>query len=115
MGMGPMAMRFVYHLSKDAAYPGPGCMFIFAGGLLLGATGCSYALPADQTNSRQRNAHTEMDEVRSIVLDSEDLSTPFLDPLSPVFDDDHESNLRANDSLEGYNDRKADPSTTSRR
>lgn len=49
--LGPMFLRFVYHLTKDNTYLGPGTMFIVAACLYLLATFCAYALPKDQANS----------------------------------------------------------------
>jgi len=42
---GPMAMRFVYHYTKDGAFLGPGSMFVAASALYLVAVYCAYALP----------------------------------------------------------------------
>jgi hypothetical protein len=41
-------MRFVYHLTKDGAFLGPGSMFVFAGFLMLVASGCAFALPKER-------------------------------------------------------------------
>lgn len=71
---GPMAMRLVYHLTKDGAFLGPGSMFVFAGMLLLVAAGCGYSLPKELTDSRRhrRAYHNETSE-------TEEESTPFVD------------------------------------
>ena len=52
-GTGPMAMRYVYHLTRDGAFFGPGSMFVFAAGMMLVASGCAYALPKDKADSRR--------------------------------------------------------------
>jgi hypothetical protein len=45
-------MRTIYKYTKDGAFLGPGSMFVVAGGVMLIAVGCAYALPKDQANSR---------------------------------------------------------------
>ena len=42
---GPMALRTIYHFTKDGAFLGPGSMFIFAGCLYMIAVYCAYLLP----------------------------------------------------------------------
>jgi DHA1 family tetracycline resistance protein-like MFS transporter len=43
--LGPIALRCVYHYTKDGALFGPGSMFIFAAGLYLIAVYCAFSLP----------------------------------------------------------------------
>lgn len=50
--VGPASLRFVYHLTKDNKYPGPGTMFLFAAALYLFASFCACALPRDKADSR---------------------------------------------------------------
>ena len=67
--LGPASLRFVYHLTKDNDYPGPGTMFLFAALLYLSASFCSCALPKDKADSR------------SFVDDSTKESDPILQNL----------------------------------
>lgn len=81
-GTGPMAMRFVYHYTKDGAFLGPGSMFVFASGLLLVASGCAFALPKDKADSRQRFNNmndSDDDETTPFVAES---SAPLLESSS---------------------------------
>ena len=50
--LGPASLRFVYHLTKDGEWPGPGTMFLFAALLYLSASFCACALPRDKADSR---------------------------------------------------------------
>lgn len=54
-GFGPISLRYVYHLTKDFKYPGPGSMFLFASGLYFVAIIIACNLPEDQTNSHHSN------------------------------------------------------------
>ena len=67
--LGPASLRFVYHLTKDNDYPGPGTMFLFAALLYLSASFCACALPKDKADSR------------SLVDDSTKESDPILQNL----------------------------------
>ena len=78
-GTGPMAMRFVYHWTKDGFLLGPGTMFVFASCLLLVASGCAFALPKDKADSRQRFSTSRNDF-------EDDESTPFVDATTPLFE-----------------------------
>jgi hypothetical protein len=40
-----MLLRFIYHLTKDGAFLGPGSMFVVASGIYLIAVYCAYSLP----------------------------------------------------------------------
>jgi DHA1 family tetracycline resistance protein-like MFS transporter len=50
--LGPASLRFVYHLTKDNDYPGPGTMFLFAALLYLSASFCACGLPKREADSR---------------------------------------------------------------
>lgn len=76
-GTGPMAMRFVYHYTKDGFLLGPGTMFVFASFLLLVASGCAFALPRDKADSRRRFSTTENS--------GDDELTNFVDAETPLF------------------------------
>jgi DHA1 family tetracycline resistance protein-like MFS transporter len=86
-GTGPIAMRYVYHLTVDGAFLGPGSMFVFASGLSLVAAGCAYALPKDRADSRPstraslRDLYYEDTEVEASesALFAADATTPMLD------------------------------------
>ena len=80
-GTGPMAMRFVYHLTKDGAFIGPGSMFVFSSGLMLVAAGFAYALPDEKVDSRQRYAQNdEAGESESVIF--QDSTAPLLNNAS---------------------------------
>lgn len=49
--VGPMLLRWVYHVTKDNTVYGKGTMFIFGAGLYVVATICAYLLPEDKANS----------------------------------------------------------------
>jgi len=49
-GAGPIVMRTVYKYTKDTAYPG--AMFMVAGGIMLIAVACAYALPEEANSKR---------------------------------------------------------------
>jgi len=51
-GLGPVSLRYVYHLTKDYPYPGPGTMFLFAAMLFVVAIGFAFALPKEAADSR---------------------------------------------------------------
>lgn len=75
-----MAMRAVYHFTKEGAFLGPGSMFVFASGLLLIAAGFAYALPKS-ANSRphqqQEQQHEDPTEDET-VYSMENANTPLL-------------------------------------
>jgi len=76
-----MAMRFVYHLTKDGAFIGPGSMFVFSSGLMLVAAGFAYALPDEKVDSRQRYAQNdEAGESESVIF--QDSTAPLLNNAS---------------------------------
>lgn len=76
-----MAMRYVYHLTVDGAFLGPGSMFVFASVLSLVAAGCAYALPKNRADSRP-SVRARMSDIRRYYDESEsefaDPSTPFI-------------------------------------
>jgi len=74
-GTGPMAMRCVYHFTKDGAFMGPGSMFVFASTLMVVASGCAFALPKDKADSRRQ--HDRQENVPDGNGD-ENESTPFV-------------------------------------
>jgi hypothetical protein len=62
-----MLLRFIYHLTKDGAFLGPGSMFVVASGIYLIAVYCAYSLP-DEANSLRKErpfADVDMDEPSS--------------------------------------------------
>ena len=73
-----MAMRFVYHYTKDGFLLGPGTMFVFASCLLVVASGCAFALPKDKADSRRRLSNTDNTE--------DDVSALFVDAATPLFE-----------------------------
>jgi hypothetical protein len=83
-------MRFVYHLTKDGAFLGPGSMFVFAGFLMLVASGCAFALPKDKADSRpsrRRSAIPNMLDYSDTAREEPpsffpDAATPFLSDSS---------------------------------
>lgn len=86
-GTGPMAMRYVYHLTVDGAFLGPGSMFVFASTLSLVAACCAYALPKERADSRPSTRamlrdlyyeDTEVEESESGLFVA-DAKTPILD------------------------------------
>jgi hypothetical protein len=88
-GTGPMAMRFVYHLTKDGAFLGPGSMFVFAGFLMLIAASCAFALPKDKADSRpsrRRSAIPNTFDENSETTTEEPLAT-FADAATPFLRD----------------------------
>ncbi|CAB9510394.1 Hippocampus abundant transcript-like protein 1 [Seminavis robusta] len=81
-GTGPMLMRFVYHLTVDGAFLGPGSMFVFASGLLMIASGCAYALPKSKADSRASRRRSQLPNIFEDFPEAEDESTPFVDPTA---------------------------------
>lgn len=78
-----MAMRYVYHLTKDGGLFGPGSMFVFASCLLLVAAGCAFALPKDKADSRQSRRHSSSNfDYDDTETEAE--STPFVDATTPM-------------------------------
>lgn len=93
-GTGPMAMRYVYHLTVDGAFLGPGSMFVFASCLLLVAAGCAFALPKDKADSRQSLNSIDYDESTT-----EDESTALVETETPLLD---QTMRTSNHSLDSY-------------
>jgi len=63
-GTGPMLLRLVYRQTKDNPYPGPGTMFIVAGGFYVIAVVCALALPKDKANSKRGDGLSESTKSR---------------------------------------------------
>lgn len=80
-----MAMRYVYHLTVDGAFLGPGSMFVFASALSLVAAGCAYALPKNRADSRpstRASLRASMSDIHYEDTETEgglaDATTPFM-------------------------------------
>jgi hypothetical protein len=94
-------MRYVYHLTKDGVFLGPGSMFVFASFLMLVASGCAYALPKDKADSRpsrRRSAIPNMFDDDSETT-REESSALFADATTPFFRD---SSIRGQASSPSY-------------
>jgi hypothetical protein len=93
-GAGPMAMRYVYHLTVNGAFLGPGSMFVFASSLSLVAAACAYALPKNRADSRP----SARASFRNLHYDDTETEGGFADPTTPFIRDSGLSEVNSSGS-----------------
>lgn len=63
--IGPISLRYIYHLTKDFPYPGPGTMFLFASLLYFIAVIIAFDLPKEKSDSKLMEENANMFNNRS--------------------------------------------------